>query len=136
MEKKNKKTKNIKAKDKAKRTSSNVQSRITSEYNKLSRIFVSSYPEKNHVIKKLIKRASFLLILSEEMEKDIRSSELTTETINASQSFIKSNPLLKDYRDTVKSYQTVVKQLCDLIKDESSPDKDKEDELEAFLRNS
>lgn len=115
---------------------SGVQARITAEYNALAKIFKSSYQEKDHVIKKLIKRAAFLLILSEEMEKELRESDLTTVTINATQSFIKSNPLLKDYRDTVKSYQTVVKQLCDLIKDEISSDKDREDELEAFLRNS
>ncbi len=135
MKEKNKKIKKAKEEEVNKKAPSNVQSRITSEYNKLSKIFVSSYPEKNHVIKKLIKRASFLLILAEEMEKDIRESDLTTETINASQSFIKSNPLLKDYRDTVKSYQTVVKQLCDLVGKESTSDRDKPDELEVFLKS-
>lgn len=113
--------------------SSNKKSRISKEYNKLSKLFSSSHPEKDHVIKKLIKRASFLLILAEDMEKDIQESELTTETINASQSFIKSNPLLKDYRDTIKSYQTVIKQLCDLLKNEISNDNNIPDELEEFL---
>ena len=118
-----------------KKEKTSKETRITKEYNKLSKLFISSHPEKEHVIKKLIKRASFLLILAEDMEKDIQSSELTTETINGSQSFVKSNPLLKDYRDTIKSYQTVIKQLCDLLKNEGNPEKNMPDELEAFLNN-
>ena len=67
-----------------------------------------------------------------DMEDDLLNCEdYTVTTINASQSFVKSNPLLKDYRDTVKSYQTVIKQLCDLTKDDKNPvDKD---ELEEFI---
>ena len=113
------KTKKIKEKTVEEKTKSNMQTRITAE---------------NHVIKKLIKRASFLMVLSEDMERDIRKAELTMTTINASQSFTKSNPLLKDYRDTVKSYQTVLKQLCDLVKDSSLSDKSVPDELEMFLK--
>ena len=58
---------------------------------------------------------------------------MTVETINASQYFIKANPLLKDYRDTIKSYQTVIKQLCDLVKNDASSEKKEPDELEAFI---
>lgn len=129
-----KKTKKIKEKTVEEKTKSNMQTRITAEYNKLCTLFKSDSADKNHVIKKLIKRASFLMVLSEDMERDIRKAELTMTTINASQSFTKSNPLLKDYRDTVKSYQTVLKQLCDLVKDSSLSDKSVPDELEMFLK--
>ena len=136
MEKKKiKKNKKIKDKEEVSAKPSNVNSRITAEYNKLSKLYTSSSPDKDHVIKKLNKRAAFLLVLAENMEKEIRESALTTETINASQSFIKSNPLLKDYRDTVKSYQTVVKQLCDLVSKEYELNKDKPDELEMFIKS-
>ena len=77
--------------------------------------------------------ASFLLVLSEDMERSIKQNNLTFETINASQSFTKSNPLLKDYRDTVKSYQTVLKQLCDLMKNEVVDPSGLPDELEKFI---
>lgn len=111
------------------------KSRITKEYNRLTKLFEVSSKDKLHVINKLCARASFLLILAEDIEKDINSDNLTVLTVNASQQFTKSNPLLKDYRDTVKSYQTVVKQLCDLSKNESnsSPEKILPDELESFL---
>lgn len=135
MEKKEEKTKVIKDKVKNKSPSSNMQSRITYEYNRLCNLFLTKVKEKDHIVKRLSKRAAFLMVLSEIMEKQIKESDLTVETINASQQFTKSNPLLKDYRDTVKSYQTVIKQLCDLVRNESSSDKDKPDELELFLKS-
>ena len=112
------------------------KARITKEYNRLVKLFDTSLKDRSHVIKKLCARASFLLILSEDIEKDINNDNLTVLTINASQQFTKSNPLLKDYRDTVKSYQTVVKQLCDLSKPgmgSSNNDKSIPDELEEFM---
>ena len=112
------------------------KARITKEYNRLVKLFDTSLKDRSHVIKKLCARASFLLILSEDIEKDINDDNLTVLTINASQQFTKSNPLLKDYRDTVKSYQTVVKQLCDLSKpgmQSSASDKSIPDELEMFM---
>jgi len=122
-----------KEKNKAEPKNTAQKKRITYEYNKLVKLFTSKASEKKHVIQKLSKRAAFLLVLSEEMEKNIQSSDMTVETINASQSFIKANPLLKDYRDTIKSYQTVIKQLCDLVKNEPASEKDELDELEKFL---
>ncbi len=110
------------------------KARITREKNKLYKLFSTTNIEKKHIIDRLIDRASFLLILSEDMETQIKDSDLTISTINAYQSFTKSNPLLKDYRDTVKSYQTVLKQLCDLIKNDSQKDSNEPDELEAFLK--
>lgn len=112
------------------------KARVTKEYNRLVKLFDTSLKDRSHVIKKLCARASFLLILSEDIEKDINDDNLTVLTINASQQFTKSNPLLKDYRDTVKSYQTVVKQLCDLSKpgmQSSASDKSIPDELEMFM---
>ena len=106
--------------------------RITKEQNKLKKLYSSVSKEKEHIVKKLIDRASFLLILSEDMEKEIKNGELLMLTINASQQFVKSHPLLKDHRDTVKSYQTVLKQLYDLTKNDSSSN-DEDDELRKFL---
>lgn len=136
MKKKIEKDKEIKEKVKNKSPSSNMQSRITYEYNKLCKLFLTNIKEKDHIIKRLNKRAAFLMVLAEIMEKQIKESELTIEIINASQQFTKSNPLLKDYRDTVKSYQTVIKQLCEIVKiGTNNPDDPKlPDELEEFIK--
>lgn len=86
---------------------------------------------------KLSKRAAFLLILTEDIEEKLNeNTDFLKVTINASQEFVKANPLLKEYRDTVKSYQSVIKQLTDLAtakeKDDEPKDKGKPDEFMAF----
>lgn len=140
MKKKEEKLDEIKEKEKKtvdtqkKKLMSIRKARITKEKNKLYKLFSTTNIEKKHIINRLIDRASFLLILSEDMESQIKDSDLTILTVNAYQSFTKSNPLLKDYRDTVKSYQTVLKQLCDLIKNDSQMDNNESDELEEFLK--
>lgn len=140
MEKKEEKLDEIKEKEQKivdtqkKKIMSIRKARITKEKNKLYKLFSTTNIEKKHIINRLIDRASFLLILSEDMETQIKDSDLTILTVNAYQSFTKSNPLLKDYRDTVKSYQTVLKQLCDLIKNDSQMDANESDELEEFLK--
>lgn len=108
------------------------KSRITKEKANLKKSFKANSKEKQEIIDKLIDRAAFLLIMSQDMEQELMSIEkYTSTTINASQTFTKANPLLKDYRETVKSYQTVLKQLCDFTKDEKSTGQ--KDELEDFL---
>lgn len=140
MKKKEEKLDEIKEKEqkivdtKKKKIMSIRKARITKEKNKLYKLFSTTNIEKKHIINRLIDRASFLLILSEDMETQIKDSDLTILTVNSYQSFTKSNPLLKDYRDTVKSYQTVLKQLCDLIKNDSQMDANESDELEEFLK--
>lgn len=140
MKKKEEKMDEIKEKEKKtvdtqkKKLMSIRKARITKEKNKLYKLFSTTNIEKKHIINRLIDRASFLLILSEDMETQIKDSDLTILTVNAYQSFTKSNPLLKDYRDTVKSYQTVLKQLCDLIKSDNQIDNNEPDELEEFLK--
>lgn len=110
----------------------NFQKKVNKEKKKLLEVFKQS--KHQEIVSRLVDRASFLLVMAQEMEDKIKDlDEYTTETINASQQFIKPNPLLKDYRDTVKSYQTVLKQLTDLTKNESNPD-DK-DPLKEFLDN-
>lgn len=135
MEKQKEKLSKVKEDSINKKTNSNMKTKIKKESNKLKKLFKSNSLEKSYIINKLIEKAAFLLVLSEQMETELKESDLSVETINASQSFIKANPLLKDYRDTVKSYQTVLKQLCDLTKNESSQNSEGPDELEQFLNN-
>ena len=108
------------------------KAKITKEKTNLKKSFKSNFKEKQEIIDKLIDRAAFLLVMSQDMEQELMNIEkYTLTTINASQTFTKANPLLKDYRETVKSYQTVLKQLCDFTKDEKAINQ--KDELEDFL---
>lgn len=102
--------------------------RIKKEINRINKLFKNVSKDKKELIKELIKRAAFLLIISEDIEDKIKGlSDFTEKTINASQEFVKPNPLYKEHRDTIKSYQSLMKQLTDLSKefgDEKTPEQD------------
>ena len=95
------------------------EKRIENEIKRINKIFNDIPQKKKDLTKELIKRASFLLVMAEDMEAEINTLDRVLETtINASQQFVKANPLFKEYRDTVKSYQAVIKQLTDLVKED------------------
>jgi hypothetical protein len=103
------------------------EKRIRKETNRLNKLFKNVSKNEKELIKELVKRASFLLILAEDMEEDIKHKDQVTQVIeNASQRFIKADPIYKEYRDTVKNYQSVIKQLTDLAKDYKVPEEEKD----------
>lgn len=107
------------------------EKRIKKEMQKIKKLYKNLSKSKLEQIAELIYRAAFLLVMAQDMESEIlQCDKYTTTTVNASQTFLKANPLLKDYRDTVKSYQAVLKQLDDLTKDNlnESPNSDELDE--------
>lgn len=103
------------------------EERIKKEETRIKSILKDVPKNVRKTAEKLSKRAAFLLILTEDLEEKINeNTDFLKITINASQEFVKANPLLKEYRDTVKSYQSVIKQLTDLaaIKDKEDDTKD------------
>ena len=92
--------------------------RINKELNKLKKLYKNNSENKKKQIEELLYKASFLLILSQDLESEISSSDkFMVEVVNGSQYFKKVNPLIKEYRETVKSYQAVLKQLDEFTKD-------------------
>ncbi len=111
------------------------EKRIKKEMNKIKKVFKNLPKEKLQKINDLIYRASFLLVMAQDMEEELLNcGTYTTRTVNASQTFLKTHPLCKDYRDTIKSYQAVIKQLDDLTKDDMVQEPPK-DELDKFLES-
>lgn len=115
------------------------EKRIKKEEKRLNSIFKEYSKDIKQVIEKLIKRASFLLILTEDIEQKLNEdTDFVKTTINVNQEFIKANPLLKEYRDTVKSYQSVIKQLTELTltqkSDSNGKESDKQDEFIDFCK--
>lgn len=107
--------------------------RIKKEINRINKLFKNVSKDKKELIKDLIKRASFLLIISEDIESQLKVlTNFTEKTINASQEFVKPNPLYKEYRDTIKSYQSLMKQLTDLSKEFGEEKPSEQDPLEEF----
>lgn len=72
------------------------EKRIKKEMQKIKKLYKNLSKEKMVKIQELIYRASFLLVLAQDMELElIKYDSFITTTINASQSFVKTNPLLK-----------------------------------------
>ncbi|MBR1818374.1 MAG: hypothetical protein IJ772_05935 [Bacilli bacterium] len=109
------------------------EERIKEEEKRIKSILSKIPRNVKKTTEKLVKRAAFLLILTEDIEDSLQDDDFLKTTINASQEFTKANPLLKEYRDTVKSYQAVIKQLTDLALLEDKKDEGKSSKPDEFI---
>lgn len=108
------------------------QKKLKKATKEISEIFKNVSMANQPKIKELINRCAFLLVMAKEMEENlIQTDDFYTIVINKSQQYVKIDPLLREYRDTVKSYQQVVKQLIEITKGEVV---DKDDLLKKFLQ--
>ena len=108
------------------------QKKLKKATKEISKIFKNVSMANQPKIKELINRCAFLLVMAKEMEANlIQTDDFYTIVINKSQQYVKIDPLLREYRDTVKSYQQVVKQLIEITKGEVV---DKDDLLKEFLQ--
>jgi hypothetical protein len=108
------------------------QKKLKKATKEISEIFKNVSIANQPKIKELINRCAFLLVMAKEMEENlIQTDDFYTIVINKSQQYVKIDPLLREYRDTVKSYQQVVKQLIEITKGEVV---DKDDLLKKFLQ--
>ena len=109
------------------------EERIEIEEKRIKSILKNIPKNVKKTTEKLVKRAAFLLILTEDMEEKLKDEDFLKTTINASQEFIKANPLLKEYRDTIKSYQAVIKQLTDLALIKDKEEESKNNKPDGFI---
>ena len=108
------------------------QKKLKKATKEISKIFKNVSMTNQPKIKELINRCAFLLVMAKEMEANlIQTDDFYTIVINKSQQYVKIDPLIREYRDTVKSYQQVVKQLIEITKGEVV---DKDDLLKEFLQ--
>ena len=108
------------------------QKKLKKATKEISKIFKNVSMANQPKIKELINRCAFLLVMAKEMEANlVQTDDFYTIVINKSQQYVKIDPLLREYRDTVKSYQQVVKQLIEITKGEVV---DKDDLLKEFLQ--
>lgn len=108
------------------------QKKLKKATKEISKIFKNVSMANQPKIKELINRCAFLLVMAKEMEGNlIQTDDFYTIVINKTQQYVKIDPLLREYRDTVKSYQQVVKQLIEITKGEVV---DKDDLLKEFLQ--
>ena len=108
------------------------QERIKREVRKLKKIY-KEIP-KDTLIDGLIQRAAYMLVTLEDYEKDIDENgyvEMFTQS-EKTEPYERERPVVRLYNTMNKNYQSIIKQLSDLLpKDSSQP---KSDPLLEFIK--
>lgn len=105
--------------------------RKSKELQKLKKIFKDIEPGKQKTVEKLISNAAFMAESLDELQDVIREKGFVEEYHNgANQSGIKKCSEVEIYNTMIKNYSSIIKQLVDLLPNES---KTSGDELLDFI---
>lgn len=108
--------------------------RITTEKNRLNRIYKDISKENKSIIDGLINRAAFMRITLEDMERDLDEKGFV-EPFSQSEKlepYERERPVARLYNTMNKNYQSIIKQLSDLLPKEKPVEPD--DGFEDFIR--
>ncbi|MDO6451728.1 hypothetical protein [Oceanobacillus profundus] len=106
--------------------------RIQKEKTKLNRIYKDIDKDKKSLIEGLIQRAAYMRITLEDYEKDIDENgyvELFSQS-DKTEPYERERPVIRLYNTMNKNYQSIIKQLSDLLPSGNPGGKD---ELLEFL---
>ena len=99
--------------------------RITDEYKRLREIYNKVQGNKLRLVLKLISRAAFMSAALTDLENYLAKHGYTEEYQNgANQSGKKKSSEVEVYNTMVKNYSSIIKQLTDLLPDDSALPKD------------
>lgn len=107
--------------------------RITREERRLKRNYKDIQKDKSAVVEGLIRRAAFMRATLEDMELDLDSGGFVEMFAQGDQEpYERERPVARQYQQMNKNYQSIIKQLSDLLPKE--PPKQKEDDgFESFV---
>lgn len=107
--------------------------RITKEERRLKRNYKDIQKDKSAVVEGLIRRAAFMRATLEDMELDLDSGGFVEMFAQGDQEpYERERPVARQYQQMNKNYQSIIKQLSDLLPKE--PPKQKEDDgFESFV---
>ncbi len=94
---------------------STYNERIKKEQSRIKKIFKNLPKDKLEIVKKLTERAAYMLISLEEMEQKISEDGLVVTMSQGKYEIDRAHPLLTPYNAMVKNYNTIIKQLTDLL---------------------
>lgn len=103
--------------------------RIKKEVRRLNRIYKDIDKDNKAIIDGLIQRAAYMRVTLEDWEKDIMENghtEMFTQSINTPP-YERERPVARLYNTMNKNYQSIIKQLSDLVPKEA-PTKGVEDD--------
>lgn len=107
--------------------------RITREERRLKRNYKDIQKDKSAVVEGLIRRAAFMRATLEDMELDLDERGFVEMFAQGDQEpYERERPVARQYQQMNKNYQSIIKQLSDLLPKE--PPKQKEDDgFESFV---
>lgn len=109
------------------------EERIRSEKNRLVRIYKEISKENKSIIDGLINRAAFMRVTLEDMEKDLDDKGFVEEFSQSEklEPYERERPVARLYNTMNKNYQSIIKQLSDLLPAEKPIEKkDPSDEMD------
>lgn len=103
----------------------------TKELRKLEKIFENIQEDKRQVVDKLISNATFMAEQLDCLQADIKEKGYISEYQNGENQWgTKKSPEVEIYNTMIKNYMGIIKQLTDLLPDDS---KEEADELMEFV---
>lgn len=121
-----------KEKDSKKRTNKLTNARIKKEIEFLTPLFAQIDDDnKKSLVNSLIEEAAFLKVACIQAKEELKKEGLTTETINASQKFVKAHPSATIYEKYSRQYTAIIHSLIEYL----PPKEKKKTSRLAELRN-
>lgn len=109
------------------------EEKIKKEFNRLKRIFKNLPKDKKDTAISLIRNAAFMTVTLDELQEAINQNGVVSEYQNgANQWGTKKSPEVEVYNTMIKNHMNVIKQLCELLPDESK--KAVQDDLMNFVK--
>lgn len=107
--------------------------RILKEERRLKKIYKDIDKDKIGIVEGLIQRAAYMRVTLEDWEKDIVENgctEMFTQSINTPP-YERERPVARLYNTMNKNYQSIIKQLTDLVPKQVA--KEEDDGFDAFV---
>ena len=120
----------------ANKTELSKDERIKKEEKRLKRIYKNIDKDKKAIIDGLIQRAAYMRVSLEDYEKDLNEKgyvELFTQS-EKTEPYERERPVARLYNTMNKNYQSIIKQLTDLIPKEVKV-VDEDDGFEDFINS-
>ena len=90
--------------------------RIKKEIENLTPMFDGIEDEdKRKLVQSLIEEAAFLKVACFQAKEELKKEGLTTETVNASQKFVKAHPSAQIYEKYARQYTAIIHQLIEYL---------------------
>ncbi|WP_422487129.1 hypothetical protein [Gudongella sp. DL1XJH-153] len=107
--------------------------RFSSELKKIKNIYKEIPDDKKKLVQRLVENASFMAILLEDLQEDIKQNGYKEEYKNGANQFGFKRSIAADlYQVTIKNYSSVIKQLNDLLPNNEI---EEDDGFEAFVNS-